>query len=346
MDINILKEDQVALLSHLISDAQTILVTCHKSPDGDAIGSCLGWAEYLRSLGKDPVVIVPDQYPDFLTWLPNTEKIVRYDKHREKCDMLLKIADLVFCLDFNTPSRVEDMQQSLVASPAKRVLIDHHLHPDVPTVLSISKPEASSTCELVFRIVWQLGGFSRMNKQFAIPIYCGMMTDTGGFTFNSSNPEIFYIISELLTKRIDKDRIYRNVYHNYSEDRLRLMGYVMYEKLVYLPEFHAAFYTLTKEEQQRFHFIKGDAEGLVNIPQQIKGLKLSISLREDTEKRNLIWVSLRSVDDFPCNKMAEEFFNGGGHLNASGGRVNGTMEEAVETVNKAIQAYSSLLKKS
>ena len=346
MDINILKEDQVALLSHLISDAQTILVTCHKSPDGDAIGSCLGWAEYLRSLGKDPVVIVPDQYPDFLTWLPNTEKIVRYDKHREKCDMLLKIADLVFCLDFNTPSRVEDMQQSLVASPAKRVLIDHHLHPDVPTVLSISKPEASSTCELVFRIVWQLGGFSRINKQFAIPIYCGMMTDTGGFTFNSSNPEIFYIISELLTKRIDKDRIYRNVYHNYSEDRLRLMGYVMYEKLVYLPEFHAAFYTLTKEEQQRFHFIKGDAEGLVNIPQQIKGLKLSISLREDTEKRNLIWVSLRSVDDFPCNKMAEEFFNGGGHLNASGGRVNGTMEEAVETVNKAIQAYSSLLKKS
>ncbi|MBQ8988568.1 MAG: bifunctional oligoribonuclease/PAP phosphatase NrnA [Prevotella sp.] len=346
MDINILKEDQVALLSHLISDAQTILVTCHKSPDGDAIGSCLGWAEYLRSLGKDPVVIVPDQYPDFLTWLPNTEKIVRYDKHREKCDMLLKIADLVFCLDFNTPSRVEDMQQSLVASPAKRVLIDHHLNPDVPTVLSISKPEASSTCELVFRIVWQLGGFSRINKQFAIPIYCGMMTDTGGFTFNSSNPEIFYIISELLTKRIDKDRIYRNVYHNYSEDRLRLMGYVMYEKLVYLPEFHAAFYTLTKEEQQRFHFIKGDAEGLVNIPQQIKGLKLSISLREDTEKRNLIWVSLRSVDDFPCNKMAEEFFNGGGHLNASGGRVNGTMEEAVETVNKAIQAYSSLLKKS
>ncbi len=344
MDINILTEDQVALLSHLISDAETILITCHKSPDGDAIGSSLGWAEYLRSQGKEPVIIVPDQYPDFLQWMPNTEKIVRYDKHREKCDMLLKIADLVFCLDYNTPSRVEDMQQSLVASPAKRVLIDHHLNPDVPTVLSISQPEASSTSELIFRIVWQLGAFSQMNKQFAIPIYCGMMTDTGGFTFNSSNPEIFYIISELLTKRIDKDRIYRNVYHNYSEDRLRLMGYVMYEKLIYLQEYNAAFYTLTKEEQQRFHFVKGDAEGLVNIPQQIKGLKLSISLREDTEKRNLIWVSLRSVDDFPCNKMAEEFFNGGGHLNASGGRVYGTMDEAVETVRRAVQAYKNKLK--
>ena len=344
MDMNILTEDQVAQLSHLISDAETILITCHKSPDGDAIGSCLGWAEYLRAQGKEPVVIVPDQYPDFLLWMPNTEKIVRYDKHKEKCDMLFKIADLVFCLDYNTPSRVEDMEQALVSSPAPRILIDHHLNPDVPTILTISHPEASSTSELVFRIVWQLDGFKLMSKQFAIPIYCGMMTDTGGFTFNSSNSEIYFIISELLTKHIDKDRIYRNVYHNYSEDRIRLMGYVMYEKLVYLPEYHAAFYTLTKEEQQRFHFIKGDAEGLVNIPQQIKGLKLSISLREDTEKPQLIWVSLRSVDDFPCNKMAEEFFNGGGHLNASGGRINGTMEDAVETVKRAIVAYKDKLK--
>ena len=337
-------EDQVAQLSHLISDAGTILITCHKSPDGDAIGSSLGWAEYLRSLGKDPVVIVPDQYPDFLLWMPNTEKIVRYDKHREKCDMLFKIADLVFCLDYNTPSRVEDMEQALVSSPAARVLIDHHPNPDVPTVLTISHPEASSTSELVFRIVWQMGAFPRLSKLFAAPVYCGMMTDTGGFTFNSSNPEIYFIISELLTTRIDKDRIYRNVYHNYSEDRIRLMGYVMYEKLVYLPEFHAAFYTLTKDEQRRFHFIKGDAEGLVNIPQQIKGLKLSISLREDSDKENLVWVSLRSVDDFPCNLMAQEFFNGGGHLNASGGRLNTTMEEAVEIVKQAIIAYADKLK--
>lgn len=346
MQIDILTPEQCETLSALIDDSETILITCHKSPDGDAIGSCLGWAEYLRSQGKEPVIIVPDQYPDFLLWMPNTEKIVRYDKHREKCDLLFKMADLVFCLDYNTPSRVEDMQEALVASPAKRVLIDHHLNPDVDTMLTISQPEASSTCELIFRIVWQLGDFEQMTKQFAAPIYCGMMTDTGGFTYNSNDPAIYFIISQLLTKHINKDRIYRNVYHNYSEDRIRLMGFVLYEKLVYLAEYHTAFYTLTKEEQQRFHFTKGDAEGLVNIPQQIKGLKLSISLREDTEKRDLVWVSLRSVDDFPCNKVAEEFFNGGGHLNASGGRINGTMEEAVETVKKAIQAYAGLLKKS
>ncbi len=344
MNIDIIPQDQLARLSQLISDAETILITCHKSPDGDAIGSSLGLADYLRHLGKEPVVIVPDQYPDFLMWLPNTEKIIRYDKQRDKADLLFKIADLVFCLDYNAPSRVDEMEKALVSSPATRVLIDHHLNPDVPADLIISEPEASSTCELVFRLVWQMGAFPTLTKQFAVPIYCGMMTDTGGFTYNSSRPEIFFIISELLTKRIDKDKIYRNVYHNYSESRIRLMGYVMYEKLVYMPEYNAAYYTLTKDELKRFRFIKGDAEGLVNIPQQIKGLRLSISLREDTEKDRVVWVSLRSVDNFPCNLMAEEFFNGGGHLNASGGRLNCSMDEAVKIVKDAIIAYENKLK--
>ena len=344
MNIDIMNEDQLVQMNQLISNANNILITCHKSPDGDAIGATLAWAEYLTSIGKEPTMIVPDQFPDFLTWLPNSQKIVRYDKHREKCDMLFKIADLIFCLDYNTPSRVDEMEQSLVSSPASRVLIDHHLKPEVPAVLTISQPEACSTCELIFRIVWQMGAFEQQTRHFAVPVYCGMMTDTGGFLYNSTRCEIYFIISQLLTKHIDKDRIYRNVYHNYSEDRIRLMGYVLYEKLVYIPEYNAAFYTLTKDELRRFHFIKGDAEGLVNIPQQIKGLKLSISLREDTDKPNIIWVSLRSVDDFPCNLMAEQFFNGGGHLNASGGRINGTMQDAIETVRKAIEAFGDRLK--
>ena len=336
--------DQLAQMDQLISTAQSVLVVCHKSPDGDAIGSSLGMAEYLRLRGKDVTVVVPDQYPDFLHWLPNSEKIVRYDKHPGKCDMLFKIADLIVCLDFNTPSRVEDMEPALVSSPARKILIDHHLKPDVNADLVISQPEASSASELVFRVVWQLGAFPELGKAFAIPVYCGMMTDTGGFTFNSTRPEIFFIIGELLTKHIDKDKIYRNVYHNYSYDRIRLMGYVMYEKLVYLPEYHASYYAITRDEQKRFNFIKGDAEGLVNIPQQIKGLKLSISLREDTEKPNLVWVSLRSVDDFPCNLVAERFFNGGGHLNASGGRLNCSIDEAVEIARQAIVAFADTLK--
>ena len=344
MNLDILNDNQLAQLSQLIADADTILITCHTNADGDAIGSSLAWLEFLRSRGKDAVVIVPDMYPDFLRWLPNTEKILRYDKHKEKADMLFKIADLIFCLDYNTVGRVDLMAESLLASKAKRVLIDHHLNPDVQTILTISKPEASSTSELVFRLVWQFGAFDSLGKHFAIPVYCGMMTDTGGFTFNSNDPAIFFIISQLLTKGINKDKIYRNVYNNYSENRLRLAGYVMLEKLVVNAQLHASYYALTREDLKRFHFVKGDAEGLVNMPLQIKGHKLSISLREDTERDNLIWVSLRSVDDFPCNKMAVDFFNGGGHLNASGGRLNCSMEEAVKITQQAILQYEDLLR--
>ncbi|WP_294746887.1 DHH family phosphoesterase [uncultured Prevotella sp.] len=341
---NILTEQACEQLRTLVLHAETILCVCHRSPDGDAIGSVLGWSACLRLMGKEPQMIVPDQYPDFLQWLPDTEKIIRYDKHREGCDWTIQHADLIFCLDFNTISRTGDMTEALQKSTAKKVLIDHHLDPDVDAVLSISRPKASSTCELVFRLAWQLGLFPQADKHFAVPVYCGMMTDTGGFTFNSTDPDIFFIIGQLLTKHINKDKIYRNVYHNYSENRIRLMGYVMYEKLVYDAPRHAAYFTLSRDDLKRFHFIKGDAEGLVNIPQQIKGLKLSISLREDTEKENLVWVSLRSVDDFPCNEVAARFFNGGGHLNASGGRLECSLDEAVRITQQAIAAFEDQLK--
>jgi len=341
---NILTTEECDLLHSLIVEADTIVLCCHTNPDGDAIGSMLGWGDVLRQMGKEPLLVVPDQFPDYLQWMPNSEKIVRYDKRREYVDTVLKIADLVFCLDFNTLSRTEFMENALKTSPAKKVLIDHHLNPDVDAVLSISYPLMSSTCELVFRIVWQMGLFEQSGKHFAGPIYSGMMTDTGGFTFNSNNPEIFFIISQLLTKHINKDKIYRCVYHNYSEHRLRLVGHVLCNRLVVDDMRHAAYYTLTRQDLKKYNFVKGDAEGLVNMPLQIKGLKLSISLREDTERPELIWVSLRSVDDFPCNLVAQQFFNGGGHLNASGGRLNCSIDEAVAVVEKAIAAFEDKLK--
>ena len=341
---DLLTQEEADRLLLLIDHAQTIVLCCHQNPDGDALGSMLGMGEVLRHLGKEPLMVVPDQYPDYLQWLPNSEKLVRYDKRKDYVDTVLKIADLVICLDFNTASRTHDMVDALTTSPAKKVLIDHHLDPDIDTELCLSHPEMSSTSELVFRIVWQLGLFEALKKHFAVPVYCGMMTDTGGFTFNSNNPEIFFIVSQLLTKRIDKDKIYRNVYHNYSEHRLRMVGHVLCNKLVVDSRRHAAYFTLTRGDLKRFHFIKGDAEGLVNMPLQIKGLKLSISLREDTERDNLIWVSLRSVDTFPCNEVAARFFNGGGHLNASGGRLDCTMAEAVLVVQQALAAFEDTLK--
>ena len=336
MDINLLKEDEAALLERVIEEAQHIVICCHQNPDGDAIGACLAWAEFLRDLGKNPMIAIPDMMPDFLQWLPCTDRIHRYDKRPTIVSEAFEQADLVFCLDFNRPERMEKMGELLRNSNVKKVMLDHHPEPAIDCVVCVSHPELSSTCEIVFRVIWQLGGFPSMSRKVAVPIYCGMMTDTGGFTYNSSAPEIYFIISQLLTKGINKDKIYRNVYNNYSEQRLRLIGFVLYEKLRVVNEKHVSYFCLTRENLRRFHFMKGDAEGLVNMPLQIKGMRMSISLREDTERDNLIWVSLRSVDDWSCTKIAEKYFNGGGHLNASGGRLNCTMAEAEQVVLKAI----------
>lgn len=349
MEINILKDNEVAQLRGLVSSANKIVIFGHVNADGDALGSTLTWAEYLRQQGKDATVVVPDMYPDFLQWMPGAQRVTRYDKKPEVVKTLVAEADILCFLDLNTLSRVGSelqvvLEKTISESPDKKVLlIDHHLNPDIPSVMSISHPAMSSTSEIVFRIIWQLGGYDMMTKEMAVTTYTGMMTDTGGFTFNSTQPEIFFIISQLLGKGIDKDRIYRNVFHVFSQDRLRLTGYVLYQKLRVLTPLRASYYIINKEEQKRFHFIKGDAEGLVNMPLQMKGHRLSISLREDTEKPNVVWVSLRSVDDFPCNTMAAEFFNGGGHKNASGGRLYCSVQEAEIIVREAIKKYSKLL---
>src|SRR5574344_1429211 len=197
MDINILTEQEAAQLQELIAASCRIVICAHKSPDGDALGSTLGWAHYLRTLGKAPQIILPDAYPDFLGWIPDTDKIMRYDKHPEEAKKVFDAADLVFCLDFNQASRGENMQTILVESPAKKVMIEHHLNPEGNLEMVISHPQMCSTSELVFRLVWQLGGFEKMNRQWASQVYCGMMTDTGGFTYNSNDPAIYFIISML-----------------------------------------------------------------------------------------------------------------------------------------------------
>ncbi len=339
MNIEILTGEEVAMLESLIARSGKIVVCCHQRPDGDAIGSCLALAEYLRQRGKDPVIAIPDAFPDFLQWLPDSQTIVRFDKHRDKVEAALADAELVFCLDFNRADRLGDgMGELLNASKAKRVMIDHHMDPLMDTVLTISHPEMCSTCETLFRVLWQLGGFEGMTRKGAVSIYCGMMTDTGGFTYNSSRPEIFHIIGLLLTKGFDKDEIYRKVFHNYSDWRMRLTGYVLYQKMRVFHDRKAAYFTISRQDIKRFHFIKGDAEGLVNMPLQIKGITLSISLREDTEQDNLVWVSLRSVGNVACNKIAERYFNGGGHPNASGGRLHCSLGDAEKVVLEAIGA--------
>lgn len=325
--------------------AEKIVIVTHISPDGDALGSSLGLYHFLLGMGKTVHVIVPNAFPDFLQWMPGAKDIIRYDKYAEFADKLISEADVICCLDFNALSRIDAVAKPVSESNGRKIMIDHHLNPEPFCRITISHPNISSTSELVFRLICRLGCFDDITYEGAQCIYTGMMTDTGGFTYNSNNREIYFIISELLSKGIDKDDIYRKVFNTYSEGRLRLMGYVLYEKMEVFHQFRSALIWLTKEEQKKFQYVKGDTEGFVNIPLQMKGICFSVFLREDTEK-NMIKVSLRSVGNFPCNKVAEEFFNGGGHLNASGGEFYGTMDEAIELFKQALVKYENLLLKN
>ena len=322
--------------------AEKIVIVSHVSPDGDAIGSSLGLYHFLDALGKRVNVIMPNSFPAFFKWMPGANDIIIYNKYKDFADKLIQEADVICCLDFNVLSRIDEMEEAVKNSPARKLLVDHHLNPGDFSRITISHPGMSSTSELVFRLICQLGCFEDITKEGAECIYTGMMTDTGGFTYNSNSREIYLIIGELLSKGIDKDEICRRVFNTHSEGRLRLMGYVLYEKMQVFPAYRSALITLTREEQSRFQYAKGDTEGFVNMPLSMKDVDFSVFLREDTEK-DLIKVSLRSVGDFPCNKVAADFFNGGGHLNASGGEFYGPMEEAVELFNQALAKYESLL---
>ena len=337
----VIKQASIDHFHKWLERGEKFVIVSHVSPDGDAIGSSLGLWHFLCSQGKTANVVVPNAFPDFLKWMPGSKDILLYDRYREFANKLIAEADVICCLDFNAIHRIDAVGPAVLASPARKILIDHHLYPEDFCQIIISHPEISSTSELVFRLICRLGYFGEITKEGAECIYTGMMTDTGGFTYNSNDREIYFIISELLTKGIDKDAIYRKVYNTYSESRLRLMGYVLTQMKVY-DGYNAAMISLTKNEQGRFSYIRGDSEGFVNIPLSIKNVVLSCFLREDTEKP-MIKISLRSVGTFPCNKLAAEFFNGGGHLNASGGEFYGTMEEARKVWEQALEKYKPLL---
>lgn len=340
---DILTSSELLQLMQLLRESRRIVVTAHRGPDGDAVGSVLVLASYLRRLGKGVDILLPNAFPDFLRWMPGNERIILADRNPRRAAEVLGAADLVCMLDYNAISRLQSMAGLVERSKAPRLMIDHHLDPESGVArLVVSHPEMCSTCEVLFHLLWQLGDYEAMTADDAANIYTGMMTDTGGFTYASSRPEIFEIISLLLAKGIDKDKIYRNVFHCYSPDRLRFIGYVLHEKLQLTAGGKAAFFAITREEMKRFRYIRGDSEGLVNMPLQIRGMRVSIALREDTE-REVVRVSVRSVDDFPANRMAEEFFHGGGHLNAAGGELPFPIGEAVETAKRAIEAYAEYL---
>ena len=341
---NILSEKELKEFRKLLDDCTKVVISAHVGPDGDAIGSALGLANYLRRKGKQVTVAMPNIFPDFLKWMPGADSILIYTRQQEQAKAAIEQADLIIICDLNQPSRLNGLEEHVMASLAPRILIDHHLDPAFFCQLTVSRPEMCATGEVICHLLHQLGELNSISQDEAVCLYAAMMCDTGAFSFNSNRPVIFECISHLLARGIDKDQIYRNVFYTASEGRLRLQGYLLYVNMKVLHNYRTTIITLTNEERRRFNVKNGDTEGLVNIPLQILGMRLSIFINEDTEHPGTMKLSLRSVDDFPCDQMASRFFNGGGHKNASGGKLVCTMEEACETVKKAVETFSEMLK--
>ncbi len=340
---DVIEQAKVDQIMQAIDEAGQIVITTHLSPDGDALGSSLALCHFLKNRGKRARIIVPNSFPHFLKWMKGAGEISVAEYNPEAARHILQHADLIFSLDYNIPKRIGLMAPMLEESPAVKILIDHHLFPGNGFNIVVSHPEISSTSELIFRLLFQAGRYEELTPTEAECIYCGMMTDTGGFTYNSSDPEIFEIISLLLRKEIDKDAIYSQVFHNYSAERYRLLGFTLSQRMEIYPDLHAALIWLSKEDQSQFQFNKGDTEGFVNYPLSIKGIIFSTFIRED---EGLIKLSFRSQRSFPCNEFAADFFNGGGHLNASGGEYYGPLDKALEIYGEGLKKYEEILKRS
>jgi phosphoesterase RecJ-like protein len=337
----VIAEDNIQKAKKLVINYDKIVIVTHLAPDGDGIGSSLGLYHFMMELGKEVQVIVPNDYPAFLHWMPGSKSVINAEWHKRNSELAIADADLIFCLDFNTLKRIAQLENAVRASKAKKILIDHHLSPEKFADVTISHPEISSTSELIFRFICRMGMFEYVNEPCAECIYTGMMTDTGAFTFNSNSPAVYYIISELLQKGIDKDAIYSKVYNQYAEGRVRLQGFVLYEKLKIFNEYRTSLIVLSEEEHLRFKPERGDTEGFVNIPLSMGNIVFSAFIRED---KDIVRISLRSKGDFPTNQFATEVFGGGGHLNASGGEFYGKLEDAVKKFEEALPAYKDLLK--
>lgn len=340
MTENILDKATAEQLRVLINRTRRAIITCHISPDGDAMGSSLALCRVLRNAGKEVKVITPDTPPRYLMFLPGADDIVVYSRFESFAKKILADTELIFCLDYNDAKRVDHVAPALLESPAKKVMIDHHLNPDSFPDITISHPEISSTCALVYRVVTGCGFGRFIDRETAECIYTGMMTDTGNFSYNSNDPDLYTIIAELVRKGINKDDIYKRVMNTKKANVLKLNGYAV-SRMEIFEEHKAALLVLSADDLKRFDYERGDTEGLVNEPLAIEDVIYSVFLREDERH---IKVSTRSKGDFPVNRVCERYFNGGGHVNAAGGELPCTLDEAIEIFKSTLTFMDEYLK--
>lgn len=310
--------------AQLLARPRRVAVTMHLKPDGDALGASLGLYQYLIKKGHRVTVISPTDYPDFLKWMPGNEAVVVGPEDPEKARWEFESADLIFCLDFNELSRLGDFEKTVASCEAEKVLIDHHLDPVGFEDYRYWDVTASSTAELIYRLIVELGDAAIIDADIAAPLYAGAMTDTGSFRFTNTSPAVHRMVADLLEAGADPHQIHEYIYSNSSEDRIRLTGHVLTHCLVVLPELRSAYLRLDKEIFRQFNVKTGDTEGLVNYALSIKGIDMAIMM---SAQDDMVKFSFRSRNDASASELAKAF-NGGGHFYAAGGRIKTNMEDA------------------
>lgn len=320
------KERLDRFLNTVMNSKQIAIVT-HANPDGDAVGSLLGLQHLFHAMGKNCFGIAPNDFPEFLKWLDGAEEILRFDQNTKKCTEVLMVADCIIAVDFNSLDRVGNDLKTLISnSTATKVLVDHHLQPESFAQIKFSTVQTSSTSELIYGIVKKCELLKHVSKKTAEALYVGIITDTGTFSYACNYTNTFLTVAELITKGINPELIHQKVYDTNTENRLKLLGYSLSEKLKVLHEYNTAYISLTKKELESFNFKQGDTEGIVNYALSIKDVNFAAMF---IEKKNLIRISFRSKGTFSVNDFARKYYEGGGHKNAAGGNSYVSMENTI-----------------
>lgn len=331
----------LAALKNLLSQPRKIVITTHHKPDGDAMGSSLGLYNYLIQQGHHAKVITPTDYPDFLAWMPGNENVIIFTEHLDKSAALVAEAEIIFCLDFNTLSRINELGELVRASGAVKVMIDHHLEPEDFDDYRHWDINACASAQLVYDFIAnQLQNKALVNKDVATCLYTGIMTDSASFRLPNTTPAVHRIAADLIEAGAVNWHIHELVYSNSSESRLNFLGHCLKDKLEVLYEYNTALISVNKQELEEYDVITGDTEGIVNYALSITGIKLAAFIVERTDKVKL---SLRSRGEFPANEICKKYFNGGGHRNAAGGTSTDSLDGVINQFKQILPEYKKLL---
>lgn len=326
-------------IKKILSFPKDIAITTHRNPDGDAIGSALGLYHYLNMLGHTVWIVVPSEYPDFMVWMPDVEKIIIYDIEPERSQEIMERSDLIFCLDFNSLDRIDKVGELFADGKATKILIDHHLYPEHFADYTISNTDASSTCEMIFDFIEGLGDKQMINRNIGECLYTGILTDTGSFKYATS-AKLFRIVAQLLEVGVDDYMLQDLIFNSMTEKQLRLLGHCLHNRMEILEEFRTGIITLTKEDYTNFDIKRGDTEGIVNYLLKMKKIVVAAFI---TEQPTIVKISLRSKGDFSVQEIARRHFKGGGHKNAAGGASFKGLRTTVKRFKELLPLYKDQL---